>query len=235
MKNKIYNSLTNLCVYETIFLIVFLFLLKYFYHENHAPIYYINIIIYSLISISSWINLKYSKMNKEILAFIGIWTTIMTIFSVIFIFQDNFSVIFNFYNFNLLYLFSSGFRLLFTSYLFLFSLNPIRKKGNILLSAFLIMIGVMSVTFLPIFISGEYRYSYDPLYASTYHTQIFNLSMLLIIWHQYAKSKFIFSEYLSNILSVWTIIIGLEIFHYFSSQNELLFHYLALYFLRYYT
>jgi len=230
MNKTIYKNLTIICVYETFFLLLLLVLVKTFGHSDHEPIYYLNIIIYSFIAISCWVNLKHSEINREILIFIGIWTTIMTADSVVFIFQDNFSLLFNFYNYYALYLFSVGYRLFFSSYLFLFSLNPIKRKIEHLFGALLITIVVMSITFLPIFLSGEYWNSYDPLYSSTYYTQIFNFSMLLIFWNNYTRSKFIFSEYLSNIMSVWTIIVGLEIFHYFSSQNEIIFQYLVQYF-----
>jgi hypothetical protein len=230
MKNRIYKTLTLIAFYELIFLALFLLSLESINHRDYKPIYYINIIIYSLIAVLCWVSINYSKVNREIPIFIGIWTTVMTVYSVLFIYQENFSDLFNFYNFNAVYLFSVGFRLYFSSYLFLFAINPIKRVINYLLPGLFISIIVMSITFLPIFISGQYRQSYEYLYLSTYYTQIFNFSMLVIFWYQYTKNKFIFSEYLSNIMSIWTIIIGLEIFHYFSSENELLFHYFAQYF-----
>jgi hypothetical protein len=59
---------------------------------------------------------------------------------------------------------------------------------------------------------------------------IINFSLLVVFWHQYTQTKLIFSEYLSNILSVYTVLVGLEILHSFSIQNNLLFTYLAQYF-----
>jgi hypothetical protein len=51
-----------------------------------------------------------------------------------------------------------------------------------------------------------------------------------VFWHQYTQSKLIFTEYLSSILSVHTILIGLEILHAFSFQNDFIFAYFAQYF-----
>jgi hypothetical protein len=52
----------------------------------------------------------------------------------------------------------------------------------------------------------------------------------MVFWHQYTQTKLIFSEYLSSILSIYTISIGLGILHAFSFENDLLFVYFAQYF-----
>jgi hypothetical protein len=51
-----------------------------------------------------------------------------------------------------------------------------------------------------------------------------------VFWHQYTQTKLIFSEYLSSILSVYTILIGLGILHAFSQANEIIFILFAQYF-----
>ena len=56
------------------------------------------------------------------------------------------------------------------------------------------------------------------------------MSLLFVFWHKYTSNKIILSEYLSSIVSIYTIFIGIEIFHFFSFQNDLTFHYISQYF-----
>ena len=225
--NKIIGKLILI---ELVFLTIFETMVINFKHIDHELIYYTNIVIYSLIAILAYFNLSLSKLNKDVAIIIGVWALIMTPYTSFFIFQNNFSPMFNFLNFHVLYIFSISFRLFFTIFLFLYSLNPFKSSKRYLFNSAIICLFVSCLIYLPIFVSGEYRHSYNALFERSYYAQIFNLSMLLIFWHQYTKSKIIVSEYLSNILSVWTVIIALEIFHYFSTQNDLLLHYIVQYF-----
>jgi hypothetical protein len=80
------------------------------------------------------------------------------------------------------------------------------------------------------FFSEEYLYSLEPVIMRSYYLSIINFSLLVVFWHQYTQSKLIFSEYLSSILSIYTILIGLGILHAFSYENDLLFLYFSQYF-----
>jgi hypothetical protein len=82
----------------------------------------------------------------------------------------------------------------------------------------------------PIFITGEYYSTLKPVIMRSYYLSIINFSLLIVFWHQYTQSKLIFSEYLSSIISVYTILIGLGILHAFSYENDLLFLYFSQYF-----
>lgn len=227
-KNKI---LFRLAVYEVIFILILAILLNTIPHSEHEFIYFININLIFLVSVLGWISLKYGNSNKVLTALISIWFSVSTPYTIFFIFsRPNFSDMFNFINFHILYIYSTTYQLFLTLYLFFLSLFPQKRERNLIISALLFSLTISIINYLPIFISGVYLTSWDPLFSRSYNLHLLNFSLLVIFWHQYTKMKLIFSEYLPNILSIYTIIIGLEIFHNFSSQNELLFHYFAQYF-----
>ena len=78
MNKSLFKILLNVVLLELLFLVCFELVLNLFAHEELEWIYYINIVIYSLIAILCWTNLRLSPVNKEIPIFIGIWATIMT-------------------------------------------------------------------------------------------------------------------------------------------------------------
>ena len=221
----------KLVLLELVFIIVLKILVSKIYHEEHEVIYYVNINFLYLISIISWISFKHSKVNKIITALIAGWFSFSVPYAVFFIFSSmHFSENFNYINFHVLYIFSSTYNLFTTFYLFYFSLFPEKKSNKLLTISFFSSFIISGILYMPILISGEYRQSWDPLFTKSYLMNLINFSLLIIFWHQYTKMKIIFSEYLPNIISIYTVVIGLEIFHNFSSQNELLFHYFAQYF-----
>jgi len=231
MKKSIVKVVMILVIFELIFLMTLKSLLAFIPHEEHEFIYYFNINLLYLISIIIWITYPLSKVDNLLIMLIGLWFSISTPYSIFFIFsKPNFSDLFNYINFHILYIFSTTYQLIITLFIFILSLKPRQKKYKILVFSFIFGILISVLNYSPMFLSGEYRSSWEPLFSKSYNLHILNFSLLVIFWHQYTKAKIIFSEYLSNVISVYTIIIGLEIFHNFSAQNELLFHYFAQYF-----
>ena len=231
MKKPVVKVITILFFFELIFILTLKALLIFISHENHEFIYFFNINILYLIAVIIWATYPLSKVDNILVALIGSWFTISTPYSIFFIFsKPNFSDLFNYINFHILYTFSTSYQLIITIYIFILSLVPNHNKRKILLASFGVGILISLLNYSSIYISGEYRSSWDPLFSRSYNMHLLNFSLLVIFWHQYTKTKLIFSEYLSNVISVYTIIIGLEIFHNFSAQNELLFHYFAQYF-----
>ena len=51
-----------------------------------------------------------------------------------------------------------------------------------------------------------------------------NFVVLLFFWYEFAKQKHNLSEYISNILAIYTVIIGLELVHIYLIQNDMIFH-----------
>jgi hypothetical protein len=90
---------------------------------------------------------------------------------------------------------------------------------------------ISGILYTPIFITGEYlTEELAAVFMRSYYLSLINFSLLVVFWHQYTQSKLIFSEYLSSILSAYTILIGIGILHAFSYENDLLFIYFSQYF-----
>lgn len=229
------RTIIKLFVFIIISEVVFIFILKtiltFVPYEDQEFIYIANINVFFLITLLCWLNLRYSIINRSILIIFGIWSTIMTLYALFFLLSSNFSVQFNYLNYHILDIFSITYRLFFTIFIFLWSIKPNQDKVKIIFYAFISSLMISSSNYLPIFITKEYLESYIPLFSKDYNLQILNFALLIIFWHQYTQTKVILSEYLSSILSVYTIIVGLEIFHTFSYQNNLIFHYFSQFFM----
>jgi hypothetical protein len=115
-------------------------------------------------------------------------------------------------------------------FLFIQSLFPYKADKIKFFWPIILTIFITLMNYSPIFISGKYLENLEPLFIRSYYMHFLNFALLIVFWHQYTQTKLIFSEYLSNIISVYTILIGLEILHSFSYQNDLLFAYFAQFF-----
>jgi hypothetical protein len=155
----------------------------------------------------------------------------MTAYTMVFLLSSNFTPSFNYLNYHILDIFSISYRLFFTIFIFYWSLKPNQDEKKITIFALLSALLICGINYAPIFITGEYLQGYIPLFSRDYNIQILNFALLIIFWHQYTQTKVILSEYLSSILSVYTVISGLDIFHSFSYQNDLIFHYFSQFFM----
>lgn len=231
MREKIFKILGEIFFLECIYI---LFMYLFFYFIPHQPcetIYFININFHFLISYLVWRVVKFSSVNRDIQIIFGIWFTISTIYCIFFIFSDpNFSAYFNYINYHIISVFTSTYQLFFTFYIFILSVFPQIEKRRVFTNALMLSLVIGTINFAPIFISGQFMESHAVLFSRSYVIHILNFCLLIVFWHQYTQSKLIFSEYLSSIISAYTILIGLQIFHMFSAENELIFIYFAQYF-----
>ena len=175
MKKPIIKVITILLLCEILFVLVFKFLLALIPHESHEFIYYFNINFLYLISLVIWFTYPLSKIDNYLVILIGCWFTILTPYSIFFIFsQPNFSDVFNYINFHVLYTFSTSYQLIITLYIFILSLVPHFRKIKILIIAVSIGILIGILNYIPIYFSGDYRLSWDPLFSRSYNMHILN-------------------------------------------------------------
>jgi hypothetical protein len=231
MKKDIFKIISELVLFEFVFLLILKTLYYFIPHPEYEFIYLININLHFIITYLVWRIVKMSKVNRDILIIFGIWPTVSALHSIFFIFStSNFSEVFNYINYHIINVFTTTYQLFFTFYIFLISIVPHKKRVTILLTALTFAIVICLINFAPIFISGQFMYSYEPLFTKSYLIHILNFCLLIVFWHQYTQSKLIFSEYFSSIISAYTILIGLQIFHMFSAENDLIFYYFGQYF-----
>lgn len=231
MRKAIPKIAGELILAEILFLISLKLLYSYFPHQEFEIIYVVNINLYYLITYLIWRTVQLSRVNRDILIILGVWPSFTTLSSIFYIFsQAAFSDLFNYLNFHFISIFTTLYQLFFTFYIFIISILPHKKRSAVLLTAMAFALVICLINFAPIFISGRYLYSFDPLFSRNYIMHILNFCLLVVFWHQYTQSKLIFSEYISSIISAYTILMGLQIFHMFSAENDLIFYYFGQYF-----
>ena len=231
MKDNLLKIILKILAFDILFLILLRLALVLIPHTENRPIFYVNINFSFLIACLAWMNLKKSTINRSILIILGIWKTSEVLHEVFYILTTSlFSVNMVYINYHMYYISLTSFQLFLTLYIFFLSIYPYKTNKNYLLWSIILTILITTINYLPIFISGECLNGFDDLFKRSYYMHIINFCLLVVFWHQYTQSKLIFSEYLSSILSVHTVLIGLEILHAFSYQNDFLFAYFAQYF-----
>ncbi len=200
-------------------------------HWENETIYYINTNFHFLIVVLAWLNYRQSKVNRDIILILSVWFTPYVVLAIFYIFSvGKLDPMTTYIYYHSLYIYLTSYQLFITLYIFILSLYPYKSNKNYLRWSVILTIAVTSINYAPIFITGEYLENFEPLFVRSYHMHLINFSLLVVFWHQYTQTKLIFTEYLSNILSVYTVIIGLAILHAFSYQNDLLFTYMGQYF-----
>jgi hypothetical protein len=232
IKDSFLRIILKIAALDIAFLILFRIALILIPHQESRSIFYININFSFIIACLAWMNLKKSKVNRQILFILALWKTSEIIHSVFYLLTTHvFSEQVVWINYHMWYINFTSFQFFFTLYIFFLSIFPHKtNKFYFSWSAFLTF-SVVLINYVPIFVSGDYiQEELDPLFRKSYYMHIINFCLLVVFWHQYTQSKLIFSEYLSSILSVHTVLIGLEILHSFSYQNGFIFVYFAQYF-----
>lgn len=230
MNKTLTKILLELITYEIIFLLIQRIALIIIPHESQEIIYFVNINLHFLTACLIWMGLRLTKVNREIVIFFGVLTTFTLLYSLLFIFSDtNFPETFNVINYHILHSIGTTFQLSITFFLFFSSISPRRFSRFILRLSIFFAIIIGSGVYIHFLLNTDYS-QWEPLFQRAYYLNILNFSLLIVFWHQYTTNKIILSEYLSTILSVYTIFIGIEIFHFFSYQNDMIFHHISQYF-----
>ncbi len=231
MKDNLLKIILKILAIDILFLILLRLALIFIPHTENRPIFYININFSFIIACLAWMNLKKSTINRPILIILGIWKTSEIIHAVIYLLTTSlFSVHMVYINYHMYYINFTSFQLFLTLYLFILSIYPYKTNKNYLFWSIILTTLISTINYLPIFVSGEYYNELDVLFKRSYYMHIINFCLLVVFWHQYTQSRLIFSEHLSSLISVYTVLIGLEILHAFSYQNDYLFAYFAQYF-----
>jgi hypothetical protein len=231
MKDNLLKIILRVIAYDVVFLILLRLAIITIPHDEQELIYYINLNFHFIIACLAWMNYKQSKVNKPIILILSIMYTPYIIIVLFYIFTISiFSDLVVWINYHIAYLYLNTYQLFITLYVFFLSLYPYKTNKYYLHASIIFTLVISAIIYSPIFISGEYIISLEPVFIRSYYLSLINFSLLIVFWHQYTQTKLIFSEYLSSILSIYTVLIGLGILHAFSFENDLLFEYFAQYF-----
>jgi hypothetical protein len=230
MNKSIFKIVANLFIFEIIYLIVSKIVFVLFPHQVLGWIYYININLYFLIAVFIWINFKLSDLHKTIIVLQGILFSIIALFSIFALFTINFEHTFRYIYYFIMNILFSSIYMMITLHIFFITVSADKSNKKSIVKAIIFTLLVVLINYLPPLVVGNYINDYERLFKFDYYIYILNFSFLVVFWQQYTHNKLIFSEYLANILLVHTIIIAMKIFHIFSFQNNLIFHFFSQYF-----
>ena len=232
MKDNLFKIILRIIAYDIIFLVLLRLAVIFIPHVEQPIIYYINLNFHFIIASLAWMNYRQSKVNREIVLIFCIYYSAYLSIVLLYIFTYTiFSELHYYILYNIAYIYSLTYQLFITFYVFFLSLSPYKEKRNYINLSIPTTLIISAVLYTPIFITGDYiSIGYPAVFQRSYYLSLINFSLLVVFWHQYTQSKLIFSEYLSSILSVYTVSIGLAILHAFSLENSIIFEYFAQYF-----
>ena len=224
---KYYKKIIFLILFSEL---IFIFFISIFYDETVDLIFYLNTNFCHLIAFLCWINYKLGKVNRILILIWTVESIIVTLVSLIALvwriyLTDSYIQFINI--FIIIITLIDLFKTLYIFFLVIFSTKP----KVFLLKTSIIFLFLIAIIFYSKFILYSTDLSiFNFAYSENYIVYILNFSLLSVFWIHYMLNKIIFSEYISNILTVHTIIVALEILYSFSVQNDGYLHALGQYF-----
>ena len=223
------------------FELLFLFLLNlgftFLNHREVDIIYHAQVNLYYLIACFSFLNLRLSKLNRFAIFLFFISSALvagLTLY-VFFAWTDSdLAIQTDYYYFNIFLTIVINTLLLFISaYLFFYIKKPYKKLiYHILTSGSLTALFSISI-YLSSFLSLDnidYFQFFNFINQSNNIIFWINFVILLLFWFEFAKQKHNLSEYMANIIVIYTITIGMELVHLFLIDNDIVIHNFGQYF-----
>jgi len=235
MNKPIIKIIIQFVFFELLFLFLLNAGLTFFNHREIDFIYYVNINFYFLIACFALLNLKHSKLNRFLIVLFIVSSTLLTTLTLFSFFawpNTETSTDYGYYYFLIyLYMIVNSLFLFISIYLFIYILKPFKKLGYHLIKT-------GSITFIVSFIIYYTFYMFfDVIEYFTYFLNStnniiywINFVILLLFWYEFSKQKHNLSEYMANIVAIYTTVIGLELMHIFLIENDIIIHNLGQYF-----
>lgn len=221
------------------FELLFLFLLNlgltFLNHREIDTIYYAHINLYFLIACFAFLNLKQSKLNRFLISLFIISSTLLSTSTLFSFFAwptyDSDSGYDYYYFIFYLHVVVNTLLLFTSAYLLVYILKPYKSLTYHFLTAFGSSISISFLIYFTYIIKFDFIENYTFILNRT-NNSIFwvNFVMLLFFWYEFVKQKHNLSEYIANIVAIYTSIVGMELIHIYLTQNDLRFHNLGQYF-----
>lgn len=229
MANRFLKFLGKFILIELTYLLLFWIIFSVVPHRTVEVITFLNFNLYFLIFIVIWFTLPYTKANKPIVKLFLLQFFLYAFGPLFLVFvgdeagflSDNMANVLYIYQ----YIFLNGYNLLVTLFIFIYTVLPGKESKTILRRAVAISIILTIGIYYNIIFSAQplgyenYYDYYQNFFTDNYYINILNFSFLFIVWGYYQQGRFIFSDYLTSILSLFTLVIILEIFHSFNLTN----------------
>lgn len=221
------------------FELLFLFLLNlgftFFTHREVETIYYVNVNLYYLIACFTLLNLRLSKLNRFIII-LFFTSSLLLASSTLFVFfawtNSDLNTQYDFYYFYFyLHIVIYSLLLFIGMYLLFYIKKPYIKLFKHILNAGLFTFVLSASIYSVFYHSFDLIDSFNFIINSTNNIIFWiNFVVLLLFWYEYAKQKHNLSEYIANIIAIYTTIVGLELIHIFLIENDIVIHNLGQYF-----
>jgi hypothetical protein len=235
MDKPIVKIIIQFVYFELLFLFLLNTSLTFFNHREIDLIYYGHINLYYLITCFAFLNLRISKLNRFLILLFLISSfllTSLTLYSFFAWSNSDLNTEYDFYYFYIYLNIAINSLLLFIStYLLFYIKKPYKKLKYHILKAgsltFLFSLSIYSSFFISFDVIDYFQY-----FLNKTNNIIFwiNFVILLLFWYEFVKQKHNLSEYIANIVVIYTIIIGVELVHIFLIENDILIHNFGQYF-----
>lgn len=237
MNKPIVKIFIQFIFFELLFLFLLNLGLTYLTHREVDVIYYAQVNLYYLIACFSFLNLRLSKLNRFLILLFLISSALLASITLYVFFSwtdSDLNTQHDYYYFNIYINIVINSLLLFIStYLFFYIKKPYKKlRYHILTAGSLTALFSISI-YLSFFMSLDaidYFQYFNFINQSNNIIFWINFVILLLFWYEFAKQKHNLSEYIANILVIYTIIVGIELVHIFLIKNDILIHNFGQYF-----
>jgi hypothetical protein len=230
MKKSLVKIGGLLIIAESVFVLCEKIFLPLLQHNPLSWIYHVNINLLFLITFFFWINVFKSTINRLLVLVLSTTFTLHLILFLLKIFYVNFNYSYRYIIYTIAEMSSVLIFLSLSLFVFFISISPQKREFFNFKWAVIVSVIIGFFIFGPVIMNKKYLELYLPFLNLNYYINILNFSFLAVFWLQYTRNRFVFSEYLSNIISVYSLLITIEIFHQFSINNNLIFHFLGQYF-----
>ena len=196
MKDNLIKIILRVIAYDVMFLILLRLALILIPHKEQQLIYYVNLNFHFIIACLAWMNFKQSKINKLLILIFGLYYTSYLIIVLFYIFSSSlFPWVIGYTTYHIAWVYANSYQLLITFFVFFLSLYPYKENKYYLHLSIFFTLLISTVLYAPIFVSGEYLIDeMASLFVKSYYIFLINFSLLVVFWHQYTKTKLIFSE-----------------------------------------
>jgi len=235
MNKPIVKIIIQFIFFELLFLFLLNTGLTFFNNREVDTIYYAHVNIYYLMACFSLLNLTHSKLNRFIILLFFISSTLLASITLYVFFawtNSDLNTEYGYYYFyiyfhiviNTLWLFIS-------TYLYFYIKKPYKKIEYHILIAGPLTILLSFLIYFSFLMSFDII-KYFNFFINRTNNIIFwvNFVILLLFWYEFAKQKHNLSEYIANIIAIYTTIVGLELIHIFLIENDILIHNFGQYF-----
>jgi len=223
MKKPVKKIIVQIIFFELLFIFLVKTGLTFLQHRQVDLVYYAHVNLYFLIACFSFLNYLHSKLNRAMILVFFISAAMFPILTLYNYFAWPYfqSLTVEYFSFNLTSMGVNTAQLFISIYLLVYIFQP--RKGylfHMLTSLFTSLL--IAVVIYYAYFSDGLIYNHPDTISPIYNNRIFfvNFSILLLFWYEYSKQKHNLSEYLINIIVLFTIIIGMEILHIFNIKSD---------------